>query len=163
MKSSEYDENTYRTRYEKKRYQNAATEWLSGFDFDTSVTLTFRWDVSADFARRQLELFNFFLSQKVYGRKAVGAGQRVAMAAFLEEQGFGRLHWHLLISPADSCVKAKGAPKDYVRQCWTRCKGHGRCIDIKHIYDKKNIVRYDAKDMKYNTDTLHVNWLFKKS
>ena len=159
MKTSMYETSHQGTRHERSLYRDAAVGWLSEFDFDLSVTLTFNRDVSVAFARKKLELFNFRLSQKVYGRKAVSAGRRVVMAAFLEEQGYGRLHWHLLIERACVTTTFRGAPKEYVKQCWRLCAGNGKQIDVQEVFDVEGVIHYDSKEMKRDPDTLHVDWL----
>ena len=161
MKTSMHETSHQGTRHEKEQYRDAAVSWLLKFDFDLFVTLTFNRDVSIPFARKQLEHFNLRLSQKVYGRKAVSAGRRVVMAAFLEEQGYGRLHWHLLIEKACKTTTFRGLPKEYVKKCWRECAGHDKQVDVKDIFDLEGAIHYDSKEMKFDPDTLYVDWLKK--
>ena len=161
MKTSMTETSYQGTRHERSLYREAAVGWLSKLDFDLSVTLTFRKDVTVAFARQQLELFNFWLSQEVYGKKSANAGQRVVMAAFLEEQGYGRLHWHLLIERASETKTFRGPPEKYIKKCWRRCFCHGTQIDVKKVYDVDGVIDYDSKEMNCDPDTLHVDWLRK--
>lgn len=159
MNKFSYNKSNISTHHERSQYRKSAERWLSRFNFQIFTTLTFDRDVSADHARKQLEYFNLILSQKTFGDKATKKGQRVSFAAFLEEQPSGRLHWHLLIAPATTLKCFRGLTEADIEECWGRCRRHGKQVDVSRIFDREGVVNYVTKEMKYDADTLYVDWL----
>lgn len=152
--------------FEKQSWfrRNELRDWLLGFPFTLSVTLTFKNDVSEYRAVQQLDRFVERLSAKLYGCRAQRSGKKFSMAAFMELQSGGRIHWHLLLYDVHGDGRfalSKNQSERTIRECCVKCSLVGYQINVQDInsYNQKKSVIYDTKKVGKDLENFHEKWL----
>lgn len=90
-----------RQAWDERRSYRKLPKYFDRWEFSYFVTLTFKVDVSAATATKDLEHFNKCVLSKLYGRRSRGSDYEFSFLAVLEYQMSGRPHFHLVVQPYD--------------------------------------------------------------
>lgn len=144
--------------------QREYRRWFQEYEFAHFFTLTFRADVSVNQAEKTLDHFAQRLCTKAFGnawKTGRDPTKRISFVAALERQSSSRLHWHVAMQPVDHSYRLTTEPavEKAIYECWVKCLGSGREFDAQVINrNKDRVIEYLAKEVRYDTDTVYINW-----
>ena len=164
MKSTFESEQVQPLFYVRRDIQEEYGSWFNGYDFEHYFTLTFGADVSVIQAEKTLDHFAQRLCTKAFGsawKTGSDPTKRISFIAALESQSSSRLHWHLAMQPLHFSYRltTEQAVEKAIYECWMKCVGSGRQFDAQVINNnKERVIKYLLKEVRYDTDTVYINW-----
>jgi hypothetical protein len=134
-----------------RELQKEWREFISRYDFDLFVTLTFREDTEPWLAKKRFEKWIVSLNKELFGWRYKQRGRGIRYAVVYESQKRGTLHMHALLG-AD---ELKELDREYMAELW-KCNGqqkNGNLLNrivnghaVIDIYDpKRGAIQYMTK------------------
>ncbi len=107
-----------RTGWPKLDEQQAWLEFISRYEFDLFVTLTFREDTGRWLAEKRFEKWLVSLNKDLFGRRYEQRGRGIRYVVVYGNQKRGTLHFHALLGAKG----LKELDREYMAELW-KCNG----------------------------------------
>ncbi len=104
--------------WHKRELQKGWQKWISSYEYDLFVTLTFREETEHWLAKKRFEKWIASLNKELFGRRYKQRGRGIRGVVVYESQKRGALHMHVLLG-ADGL---KELNMEYMAKLW-KCNG----------------------------------------